>query len=63
MREAAASAGARGEAQVMGPSVRSRRRLVWFGAKRGGGHREGGALALSEPSLLLTESHDSWKPL
>jgi len=39
---------ARGEAQVMAPSVRARRRLVWLGAKRGGA-REGGALALSEP--------------
>jgi len=37
MREAAASAGARGEAQVMGPLVRARRRLVWLGARRGGG--------------------------
>ena len=44
-------------------SIRARRRLVWFGAKRGGAAREGGALALSEPSLLLTESHDSWNPV
>ena len=64
MREAAASAGARGEAQVMGPSVRARRRLVWLGARRGDGHREGGALALSEPQwcvrfLADDVSHDS----
>jgi len=63
MREAAASAGARGEAQVTGPSVRARRRLVWLAGQGEGAAREGGALAISEPpfcvAFLLTESHDA----
>jgi hypothetical protein len=46
MREADASAGARGEAQVMGPLVRARRRLVWLGARRGDG--QGGRRTCSQ---------------
>jgi hypothetical protein len=53
MREAAASAGARGEAQVMGPSVRARRRLVWLGAKRGGG--QGGRRTCSQRAVALAD--------
>jgi hypothetical protein len=49
MREAAASAGARGEAQVMGPSVRARRSLVSGSGQGEGAAREGGALAHSDP--------------
>jgi hypothetical protein len=46
MREAAACALGRGTgrgAGYVGPSVRARRRLVWLGARRGGG--QGGRLA------------------
>ena len=59
MREAAASAGPRGGAQVMGPLVRARRRLVWLGARRGDG--QGGRRTCSQRAAVvqLTVSHAS----